>query len=154
MKKQITYIIIFFVLFFLFASCQKEDKNEEVYNVIEDFYYYLNEKKIDSIKYISTKKADRYFEFVFNIGHDLVIIDSINIIQSLIEDSTAKIDVETFDTYGNKIIYHWSLVKRNNRWKIDELDGFKDQNVLTEEDIEYTKINHPPKDSVKEQKNN
>ncbi|HHT03143.1 MAG TPA: hypothetical protein GX005_02330 [Bacteroidales bacterium] len=149
MKTYLKYIFALLILPLLLVSCNKDDESDEVNKVIENFYIYLNEKDLDKIKEISTNRADRYFEFIFSLGNDLVQIDSINIIQTLIEDSNANVDVETFDIYGNAMIYHWHLVKVKEQWKIRELEGYKAEKILTKKDIDYSKKNNPPKDTTK-----
>ncbi|MCK9162798.1 MAG: hypothetical protein WCR29_05845 [Bacteroidales bacterium] len=152
MKRPIKNILAILILPFFLASCHKDDKNAEVNKVVEDFYVYLNEKNLDKIKEISTNRADRYFEFVFTLGKDMVTIDSINIIQTIIEGNSANIDVETFDNYGNTMIYHWYLIKVKEKWKINKLDGYKAEKILTKKDIEYSKKNNPPKDKTEKLK--
>ena len=77
----------------------------------------------------------------------MVQIDSINIIQTLVEQNAANVDVETFDTYGNQMIYHWYLIKVKEVWKINKLEGYKAEKILSKEDIEYSKKNNLKKET-------
>ncbi|MDD2191514.1 MAG: hypothetical protein PHO12_03100 [Bacteroidales bacterium] len=148
MKRYLKYILVLLVLPLLLASCQKDKETQEVNKVVENFYIYLNEKNLDKIKEISTSRADRYFEFIFSLGNDLVKIDSINIIQTLIEGNAANVDVETFDIYGNETIYQWYLIKVNEVWKINKLEGYKAEEILTKDDIDHSKRNNHKKDTI------
>lgn len=145
--KQLKNIFIILILPVFFLSCKDDSEIDKVNKVIEDFYIYFNQKDLDKIKEISTHKLDMYFEFVFSIGDNLVQIDSIEIIDTKIEATKAVVNVKTIDIYDNVMIYNWHLIKVNDKWKINELNGHKDEKVLNKEDIEYSKKDNPPKDT-------
>ncbi|MBP6429153.1 MAG: hypothetical protein KA273_02015 [Bacteroidales bacterium] len=147
MKRYLKYILALLILPFILFSCHKETENDRVEKVVESFYIHLNNKNLDSIKEMSTNRADMYFEFIFSLGKDMVQIDSINIIQTLVEQNAANVDVETFDTYGNQMIYHWYLIKVKEVWKINKLEGYKAEKILSKEDIEYSKKNNLKKET-------
>ncbi|MFA7082431.1 MAG: hypothetical protein WC135_07450 [Bacteroidales bacterium] len=148
MKRYIKYAFALIILPLFIASCNRDHEKEEVNKLVESFYIYLNEKNLDKIQEISTNRADKYFEFIFSLGDNLVQIDSINIIETLVEENTANVDVEIFDVYGNAMIYHWYLIKVKDVWKINKLEGYKAEEILTKEDIDYSKKNNPEKDKA------
>lgn len=149
MKRYLKQIFILFILSSSLFSCNIEKDKEQVNKVVENFYIYLNERNFDKIKEMSTPKADKYFEFILTIGDDLVKINKIDILETKIEERKAKVDVKVLDIYGNIIYCHWYLIKEQNIWKIDQLDGYKQENILTNEDIKYSKKDNPTKDTSK-----
>ncbi|MDD2530137.1 MAG: hypothetical protein PHN41_02805 [Bacteroidales bacterium] len=140
-KTFIKLIGIITILTFLIA-CSKEDENDRVVKVVQDFYTHLNNKDFDSLKVISTKNGKKYVEIIQSIGNDVVKINSIDIIETSIVGDSANVYVKTTDSFNNISYIDWILIKDSNVWKFDYLEGLKGEDILTDDDFNYSKIDH------------
>lgn len=141
MKNTIKYLFVF-VLFAFFISCSKEYENEKINKVVKDYYTYYNSRDFNNMKILSTKNGEKYVEIIQSIGRDIISIDSINIIKTSICDDSANVFIQAIDSLNDTNYVEWILKKNNKVWKIDNMESFDKDEILTDEDIRYSKIDH------------
>lgn len=142
MKRIIKYLLVFILFTPLLISCSKEDENEKVNKVVEDYYAYFNSRDYNNMKILSTKNGEKYVEIIQSIGKDVIKIDTINILKTSISGDSANVYVKTTDTLRDISYVDLILKKENNIWKIDNMEGFDKDDILTDEDMKYSKIDH------------
>lgn len=142
MKNRIllnTLLVLAISISIFGCKSQKVEDENEIKTVITEFYTNLNDKNFTNINTISTKKMQRYVKHISSIGDDLVTYKTYEVKDIKIIGKNAEVQVDTEDIYGNKLAFIWTLTKDEESWKLDMFEGEIDQNVFTEEEINYTK---------------
>ncbi|MBP1645065.1 MAG: hypothetical protein H6Q16_640 [Bacteroidetes bacterium] len=142
MKSIIKYLLVLILFTPFFISCSKEDENEKINKVVVDYYSYFNSRDFKNMRILSTKNGEKYVEIIQSIGNDIIKIDTFNIINTSISKDSANVYVKTIDTLNNITYVDWILKKEKNIWKIDYMVGVDTNDILTDEDIKYSKIDH------------
>ncbi|HBN04888.1 MAG TPA: hypothetical protein DD434_03735 [Bacteroidales bacterium] len=142
MKSIIKYLLVLILFTPFFISCSKENENEKVNKVVVDYYSYFNSRDFKNMRILSTKNGEKYVEIIQSIGNDIIKLDTFNIIKTNISEDSANVYVKTIDTLNNITYVEWILKKEKDIWKIDDMVGVDTIDILTDEDIKYSKIDH------------
>ena len=141
MKKAISLLLIS-MLPFLFLCCVKSEKETDelqIKKTVDEFYQNLNSRDFTAIKTISTPRMEKFIDFIAAIGKDLVVYNNHEILSVEIKANNAEVILRAEDSFGNIMDFKWDLIKVEQRWLLDMFTGEKETDVLTEDDIEFTK---------------
>lgn len=141
MKKTISLLLISLLplLFFCCVKSEKETDELQIRKTVDEFYQNLNSRDFTAIKTISTPRMEKFIDFISAIGEDLVVYNNHEIVSIEIKANNAEVLLRAEDSFGNIMDFQWDLIKVEQRWLLDMFTGEKEQNVLTDDDIEFTK---------------
>lgn len=141
MKKAISLLLIS-IFPFLFLCCVKSEKETDelqIKKTVDEFYQNLNSRDFTAIKTISTPRMEKFIDFIAAIGEDLVVYNKHEIVLIDIKANNAEVILRAEDSFGNIMDFKWDLIKVEQRWLLDMFTGEKETDVLTEDDIGFTK---------------
>lgn len=141
MKKAISLLLISMLplLFFCCVKTEKETDELQIKKTVDEFYQNLNSRDFTAIKTISTPRMEKFIDFIAAIGKDLVVYNNHEILSVEIKANNAEVILRAEDSFGNIMDFKWDLIKVEQRWLLDMFTGEKETDVLTEDDIEFTK---------------
>lgn len=140
---KLRYLFLLPVLFILAQSCGVDPKDRDermIEKTVNEFYTNINEKDFEAIKKQSTQRMHKFIDFFKNFGDDLVVYKSHSIDSMRIDHNHAEVFVTAVDIFDNRAEFRWELDRSDEEWKLDMFYGKSDNDILTEEDYEYTKI--------------
>ncbi len=142
MKNKIKYIVFLTLTPLVFISCFDNNQEEKVNKAVENFYTFINNKDFENMKLNSTPLGRKYIEIIQSIGGNVVKIEKIEILETIVKGDSATVKVKTIDSFKKTFLTDWYLIRDDEHWKVDKLRGYEDEEFLTNKDIEYSKIDH------------
>lgn len=141
MKKAISILLIsaFSLLNLSCVKTENETDEMQIRRVVDEFYQNLNSRDFAKIKTISTPRMEKFIDFIADIGEDLVVYKKHEIVSVTIKANNSVVILRAEDGFGNIMDFKWELIKIEQKWLLDMFTGEKETDVLTNDDIEFTK---------------